>query len=593
MTKPTPLVPAAVLEADDPFLQLWPHRYDYIYAKHPPLGQKPDWKTESRHPLSDRLINQGSYLYGVRFGPTTNYLMLDIDIGSPYHPQQHSQTLNRIQETLEPLGLIDWLICNSSDSGGLHLYFPFSQPQPSWEIALATATLLENRGLVLAPGTLEIFPNPKAYSGDAPSLYNGHRLPLQGLSFLLNENLEPIFSNRDTFTAAWQHSERRNDINTDTLKEVLRSAHRHNYRVTGKAEKFLNDLNTDIESGWTGPKQTNYILGRIAMRTYIFGHILGAPKPLEGDDLVEAIIRIARSLPGYEEWCNHKDELEKKAHDWARAVEKSHYFPYGSKVKKEEQEENPAEPSENQKRSLEARERIRLAIATLLEEERLPAGTRARFMILTQEFHLSGETLYRQKDLWHPKHLYDSPPHPPNSKKEASEQEALEEPLAQISPTSLLGADARNTPPDKGLETPIEEIDAETARNILEIKRSIRSILENATQKQARARETAQLNRAEADRQRQEQAQAAWREEIEAFLDSGDGVLIREALSRLGERYNEFPLARQFSTSLVQTSQRKPKQYCRVSNAESRVMFTASFAFHRAPAHQGTLWGGT
>lgn len=57
-----------VVDYQDPFLQLWPHRYDYLWAPHPNPGEKPQWQTESRHPLSDRLIQQGSHLYGVRFG---------------------------------------------------------------------------------------------------------------------------------------------------------------------------------------------------------------------------------------------------------------------------------------------------------------------------------------------------------------------------------------------------------------------------------------------------------------------------------------------------------------------------------------------
>ena len=49
-----------------PFLALWPNRFDYIFASHPEPGKKPDWQTESRHPLGDRLIQQGAYLYGIR-----------------------------------------------------------------------------------------------------------------------------------------------------------------------------------------------------------------------------------------------------------------------------------------------------------------------------------------------------------------------------------------------------------------------------------------------------------------------------------------------------------------------------------------------
>ena len=85
-----------VQEWDDEFLKLFPHRFDYIYALHPEPGTKPDWKTQSNHPLSDRLIRQGAYLYGVRFGAQTNYLMLDIDSSSIYHPHRDEFAIHRI-----------------------------------------------------------------------------------------------------------------------------------------------------------------------------------------------------------------------------------------------------------------------------------------------------------------------------------------------------------------------------------------------------------------------------------------------------------------------------------------------------------------
>ena len=88
--------PTFVQELEDRFLALWPHRFDYLYAPHPDPGTKPQWQTETRHPLSDRLINQGTYLYGVRCGSLTQYAMLDIDSGSPYHPRRDPLGIARI-----------------------------------------------------------------------------------------------------------------------------------------------------------------------------------------------------------------------------------------------------------------------------------------------------------------------------------------------------------------------------------------------------------------------------------------------------------------------------------------------------------------
>ncbi|MBD2073672.1 hypothetical protein H6F86_07155 [Phormidium sp. FACHB-592] len=52
MNLPAPQFQA--IQEPDAFLQLFPQQFDFIYAEHPDPGERPDWKTEDRHPLSDR-----------------------------------------------------------------------------------------------------------------------------------------------------------------------------------------------------------------------------------------------------------------------------------------------------------------------------------------------------------------------------------------------------------------------------------------------------------------------------------------------------------------------------------------------------------
>jgi hypothetical protein len=211
-----------IQEWDDDFLSLFPHRFDYIWAPHPNPGEEVEWKTESRHPLSDRLIRQGSFLYGVRFGAETNYCLLDIDAGSPYHPKQDPFAISRIVAALEPIGLVAYIACSSSYSGGLHLYLPFQQTQTSWNLAIGLVALLESSGFKINPGHLEVFPNPRPYLvNGSMSLFNAHRLPLQQGSYLLNEDFHPVWSDQRTFLAKWRFAQSRNDINAATLKRVV------------------------------------------------------------------------------------------------------------------------------------------------------------------------------------------------------------------------------------------------------------------------------------------------------------------------------------------------------------------------------------
>lgn len=411
MRNPDKVFFESVRDRSEEFFTLFPHRYDFIWAKHSDSGESVGWQTERRYPLSDRLINQGSTLYGVRFGAKTQYSLLDIDAGSLYHPQHDPFAIQRMIAALEPLGIVSYLACTSSYSGGIHLYLPFEDPQSSWQLSIAISTLLENAGFILKPGQLEVFPNPKPYCGDGTfSLFNAHRLPLQIGSYLLNDDFQPIWSDRSTFIQHWNFAKSRNPVNAKTIKRVIKQFKRYPFRISGKADKYLNDLNAEIEMGWTGSGQTNRLLGRITMRSYVFHHVLTSGTPLSGHLLVNEIVRVARSLPGYSDWCRHQHEIEHRAEEWARCIESSHYFHYGDELGKykaqAKESERPIEnlPNWNEQQSKSAREKIRSAIGDLLERGILPSSATQRFKKLL-EYRIGGGSLYRHKDLWHPSYL--------------------------------------------------------------------------------------------------------------------------------------------------------------------------------------------
>lgn len=410
-----PSPPRHYVEETDEFLSLFPQRFDFIYADHPQPDCKPNWRTESRYPLSDRQIQQGNLLYGVRFGSTTRYCLLDIDIASHYHPRQDPFAIGRIMAALERLGLVSAIACTSSYSGGIHLYLPFANEQRSWQVAIVLSSLLESAGFRLKSGQLEVFPNRRPYTTDSvPRLYHAHRLPLQVGSNLLNSDLQPIWSDRASFVRQWQCAEQRNEIDVCLFDRLMQKNRQKRYRVSRRAEQFLQDLNTEIDPGWTGSGQTNYLLGRIAMRSYIFNHVLSGGEPLIGQALIDNIVATARSLPGFAQWCQHQHELSDRAAEWARCIENSPYYHYG--LPKQPKAEDAAEgivvqpnPRElkrdtwNRKQSKDAQTRIQNAIADLLAKNALPDAITARFQALTQ-YGISGSSLYRYRQLWHPDH---------------------------------------------------------------------------------------------------------------------------------------------------------------------------------------------
>ena len=550
-----------VVETLSDFLALFPHRYDYIYAPHPDPDTKPEWQTESRHPLTDRLIIQGAYLYGVRHGSNTCYGLIDIDKGSPYHPQRDPMAIARIRDALEPLGLVASLILTSSDSMGLHIYFPFAEEIPSWQLALAVTTLLENAGFKLRPGWLEVFPNRKPFSPDGSfSLFNGHRLPLQQGSYLLNDDLQPVASSHLAFVKQWHTAAAHNDLSIKVLEQTVRQAKRKAYRVSGKAEKFLNDLNADIEPGWSGPGQTNYILGRITMRSYIFGHILGAEGPLNGKALVDEIVKVARALPGFKDYCGHQRDLVKRAKEWAHSIEhESRYFPYASgKAFKAKQG-----PTWNEQQAAEAREHIRQCVIELCQQNVLPEGITPRYEMLCA-CHISGTTLYKNQDLWHPGYIgeqqratAETPPGPPILHSREASASAVGAADASKN-TSLLGTAGCKRPSDNGSSVLVDAKSealsqagcnkpSDAASRVVEAAKSAQQVERSAPPKQlslniqwaiqiarSKHREQAEANQRQQQEDKRLRSQAEHLAKLQMWIDSGDPILVAEAKRQMG-----------------------------------------------------------
>lgn len=399
------MVSKAALPADplgQRLTQLFTYRWQWLSMPLDNLFSSPEWKTVDKYPLRPRVLwkrfNDAAEVIGVRFGSKTSYAMLDIDANSDY-----IDAIGSIKGALETVGIVRTVTIRSSYSGGIHIYIPLPQEYPTFSVACLVKQCLEAQGFTLAPGQLEAFPNVKLYSKSwlgEYSEYNGHRLPLQpGTgSVILTDDLQPISSELSRFFALWDNAQLLNDHNEISEALCVARANRR-YRNRAKATKKIEDWKADlqevIEQGWTGHGQTNEMLKTIACFGVVF-------EGLRGPMLLEYVVRTANGSPGVEQYCSHLHELDRRCSQWSAAAEKF-WWPLGD----EPIRERASFMDVCKERASEARLRIQRAVNSLA----LAGMTvRARVELICKEAKCSAQTLYKNKDLWHPHHAEPKQP---------------------------------------------------------------------------------------------------------------------------------------------------------------------------------------
>ena len=501
--------------------------WQFLQASVPKAHQKPDWKAIHTYPIARRLAHRGK-LIAIRPKTYTQFLVLDLDTLSRYHPQQNPYAIPQLQQALEErLGLATCTPLRSSDSRGLHLWYWFKDEQNAYRLAESVAIVLREAGFILQAGHLETFPNRKAWiDSDNPddwSQYHAIRLPLlEPGSYLLDAHndyeplLHPLLDQQQEFLHLIDHCPHRNDLTSERIEAILATQPKPFKKVSISGNQYLTDLLDKVRDGWDGHGQTNQLLFDITRLIRIFGHLLHSTDPYwETERLTHAIHDYLLTLPGREQFCGHNHELEKLAQNWAKWVQTSKYKPYGygkTPLETEPSPETALPTTHNQKLQQTARERIINAIVQLLEQGHLPTTTTARIEAL-ESLGIQRGTLYRHRDLWHPENLLDSPE--PASSNEFTPVIELE-PL----PTRLKPSPAGEFTPigAKELET-CSAAPSEQAPDIKELGGSGGISTASALPLPRKALD--------------EKKRSAQDEQMQRWLVSGDPILEAEARSRL------------------------------------------------------------
>jgi hypothetical protein len=324
------------------FHRLFAHGWDFILKE----TTESAWKTVKKFKLTEQKCwykyTDPQQIIGLRFGTKTNYGLYDIDTGSIHDPREQEESLNSLKEQLEEWGIIDFVLLQSSSSQGLHLYFFLDRPINTFRLACVMNKAAFDAGLEIKRGQLETFPNTKRYN----SRFNGHRLPLQQGSYLLDKDYTPYSSRLEHFLNAADWSAARND--TDLLESRLESAYEWykaqknqeriynptpedrefieqvDYAQREIQEGFLNQIRIAIEQGFTGEGETNDLLLTIAKLGRIY-------YGLSGQTYIDYIKETVMACPGYLKYCNHKREIDRRCAEVARYGEK-HWYPYRSSM---------------------------------------------------------------------------------------------------------------------------------------------------------------------------------------------------------------------------------------------------------------------
>lgn len=375
------------------FAAIFSHPWQWLY-------KTDEWKTETGYPLSPRLLwshwQSKDLVIGLRFGQSTRYALLDIDRESAYHPANDPAALGELRTALETIGVYRTLLVRSSESDGLHLYIPLPSSVASYGVAQAIKFAVEDANFQLSPGQLESFPNCKTYQKGAPVNYNGHRLPLQQGSALLNSAGEIVSDDLSHFLDVWEMAADGNSL--EELEVAIVAAKKRFQPVRAvtdkqnRAAQWKVDDEAIIEEGWTGNGQTNEYLKVLAR----YGVVWLALTDL--DALTAWMLDKAVNAPGYSEFCDHQTTIAKRCREWAKEAQK-YYQPYLSHPPKLGNLWNKRDEN-NRQQTNSALDRIQTTARALSDQ--VFSSVREFAQAIAAAARCSLTTLYKYRQSWHP-----------------------------------------------------------------------------------------------------------------------------------------------------------------------------------------------
>ena len=270
------------------------------------------WRTVNA-PVSDAVIArhlQDTAAIGLPFPAMSRHLILDVDNHGPEDRQDEIRHF--LDDAQEEIGQ-DAILFRSSQSGGIHAYFPLDGPAHAADIREYSAARLD--GLIARHGLhVDLYPKGKGML----------RLPLGfGSAFLDSRTFEAITDKREALRRAQEAAILLSDggtllhIETDRMNTVERALYEAGIRTTGTAH--AGAAKGFLSNGITGPGQTNDAARYIAAHFVFYGNTRSAQEAT-----ARAIGWFEANHNGHSrDWTDNRPGIEAKLRDFT-----AHFWSY-------------------------------------------------------------------------------------------------------------------------------------------------------------------------------------------------------------------------------------------------------------------------
>ena len=357
------------------FLRVLSPGYGYVCENSGGKATRSGWLTASLLAQHLGLTGGQPQYLAIRPNKTTNWLVLDVDQHrSPHHPDRGEGSLETLLERCRLMGLNRPLQIRSSFSGGIHLWFPLSQPVKTFDAALTMKRALltpciesgldaesyafpESERLQLSGGVLEVFPNDKARDSD----YRAIRMPCTGQGNGLFVEGFGIVEEPAVFRAHWEEAAPYNqlvesrlishrepdcgpynwveecaagDLKFVPLNWVVPFSRRCASPVVSAVKgegllgepsnksdvspKSVEDAKYLLKVGWTGRGQTQQL--------QLAALMVARTKHAEVDLIADEVCELLVGCPGFYDHCGHVDEILRKERPGRSACARAAFF---------------------------------------------------------------------------------------------------------------------------------------------------------------------------------------------------------------------------------------------------------------------------